>query len=72
MLIKEGELSEVDVRYIGKTGVAFDSGKIYKAVAYLPDENLISVTDESNEDYLYMPKSFELLGDIEKLPHYKD
>ena len=72
MLIREGKVSEIKVRWLGKTGVAFDHGKIYKAVAYLPEENLISVIDESNEDYLYMPSSFELLGNVDDLPQHID
>lgn len=51
------------VKYLGKDCTDFKHGKIYKCIAEWYDENgkldTLSIIDETKDDYLYSPVSFE-------------
>lgn len=61
-------INYIEAKYIGSTCLAFDHGKIYKAVGYDSSMKWVSVVDESNENYLYHTDLFEFSGSIEQLP----
>lgn len=54
--------------YIGKDSLSFIHGHQYLAVGYDSQANLLSIVDESRENYLYLPNLFEFAGDYHKLP----
>lgn len=54
--------------YIGKGSLSFIHGHQYLVVGYDSQANLLSIVDESRENYLYLPNLFEFAGDYRKLP----
>ena len=54
--------------YIGKDSLSFIHGYQYLVVGYDSQANLLSIVDESRENYLYLPNLFEFAGDYRKLP----
>ncbi|MDT2760752.1 hypothetical protein [Enterococcus xiangfangensis] len=59
---------KMHAKFIGRSCIAFEKDKIYQAIGYDPDQNLVAVVDESNENYLYSPELFEFGGDYHDLP----
>lgn len=53
--------------YIGKDSLSFRHGHKYLVVGYDSETNLLSIVDESRENYLYLPSLFEFAGDYRKL-----
>lgn len=54
--------------YIGKDSLSFIHGHQYLVVGYDSEANLLSIVDESRENYLYLPNLFEFTEDYRKLP----
>lgn len=54
--------------YIGRDSLSFIHGHKYFVVGYDSETNLLSIVDESRENYLYLPNLFEFAGDYRKLP----
>ena len=54
--------------YIGRDSLSFIHGHEYLVVGYDSETNLLSIVDESRENYLYLPNLFEFAGDYRKLP----
>lgn len=54
--------------YIGKDSLSFIHGHQYLVVDYDSQANLLSIVDESRENYLYLPNLFEFTEDYRKLP----
>ena len=55
--------------YIGKDSLSFIHGHQYLVVGYDSEANLLSIVDETRENYLYLPNLFEFVGDYRKLPN---
>ena len=63
---KEDKYIEMEViakyKYIGETDeFSFINGKIYNCVGYDKEHNMARLVDETNEDYLYSLKNFEII-----------